>query len=270
MDKILYRCIVTLLAMVVMVGCSSDETINMSKGLSVGVSVEGWNEVGGTRATYSPIQESSGKKVFKASFNTGDKIGIFLCDKNGKVVIANMKFTYDGSKWNTDTPFEYFAGLGNHLFFAYYPYQESLQGAVAVGDTPDVSSADTFFSGSVGLWTPAGDQGSLEKFTSQDLMISKGNVSMPYFQEVNVSFSMSHKMGLLITKKSLDYYNVDDPSDTWSEVQNFSGNIPYELGGLCYFFAKPNVSTTLGSKTTKVGSGQVEQLYFSGGEPSNR
>ena len=64
--------------------------------------------------------------------------------------------------------------------------------------------------------------------------------------------------------------NIDDPSDTWSEVQDFSGNIPYELNGLCYFFAKPNVSTTLGSKTTKVGSGQVEQLYFSGGEPSNR
>ena len=53
MDKILYRCIVTLLAVVLMVGCSSDETVNMSKGLSVGVSVEGWNEVGGTGYIFS-------------------------------------------------------------------------------------------------------------------------------------------------------------------------------------------------------------------------
>lgn len=267
------------LAILLFASCNAndDDLSNNSKEktervtLSLNITPDGWNNQTTTRASYSTLAEgSSGNKTFNMTFQSGDAIGLFVCDKTGKVVTANLKFTYNGSAWKTEDPIEYVTGLGSYTFFAYYPWVSSLTGAPAVNSTPNLTSADTFFSSAISSWTPAADQSDVTKFTSQDLMVAKGTNSMPYFHEVQVSFTMVHKMGLLITKSSLDYYDIDDPSDTWSEEQTFSPNIPYTLNGLCYFYAKPNTSTTLGSKTTTVASGQVEQLYFTNGEPSHR
>lgn len=259
--------------------CSNDdETINGNEDgrqtLSLNVTTDGWNNglsfEATTRASYSSISESSGNKNFPMTFQSGDAIGLFVCDKTGKVVVANKKYTYSGSAWNTEDPIEYVTGLGSYTFVAYYPWVASLTGAPAVNATPDLTSADSFFATAISSWTPAADQSDVTKFTAQDLMIAKGTNSIPYFHEVQVTFTMAHKMGLLITKGSLDYYDIDDPSDTWSVTQTFSPNIPYSLNGLYYFFAKPNTATTLGTKTTTVASGQVEQLFFTNGEPSHR
>ena len=267
------------LAILLFASCNAndDDLSNNSKEntdkvtLLLNITPDGWNNQTTTRASYSALAEgSSGNKTFNMSFTSGDAIGLFICDKTGKVVTANLKFTYNGSAWNTEDPIEYVTGLGSYTFFAYYPWVSSLIGAPAVNSTPDLTSADTFFASAISSWTPAADQSNVTKFTAQDLMVAKGTNSMPYFHEVQVTFNLAHKMGLLITKSSLDYYDIDDPSDTWSEEQTFSPNIPYTLNGLCYFYAKPNTSTTLGSKTATVASGQVEQLYFTNGEPSHR
>lgn len=223
-----------------------------------------------TRASYSTHSENAGNKSFPMTFTTGDAIGIFACDKTGKVAIANRKYTYNGSTWNAEEPIEYVTGLGSYSFFAYYPWQETLTGAPAINATPDVSSADSFFASVISSWTPAADQSNVTKFTAQDLMVAKGTNSVPYFHEVQVSFTMTHQMGLLVTKASLSYYDEDDPSDTWEVTQTFSPNIPYAIGSNYYFLAKPGVATTLGTKTTTVQGGQVEQLFFTNGEPSKR
>lgn len=238
--------------------------------LSLSVAPEQWSGEGLTRATYSGFSESSGNKTFQTTFQSGDAIGIFACDKTGKVTITNKKYTYNGSTWNTEEPIEYITGLGNYSFFAYYPWQETLTGAPAINTTPDVSSADSFFASVISLWTPAADQSNVTKFTAQDLMVAKGTNSMPYFHEVQVAFNLAHKMGLLVTKASLSYYDEDNPSDTWEDTQTFSPNIPYAIGSNYYFLAKPGVATTLGTKTTTVQGGQVEQLFFTNGEPSKR
>ena len=238
--------------------------------LSLSVSPEQWSGEGLTRATYSGFSESSGNKTFQTSFQSGDAIGIFACDKTGKVAIANRKYTYNGSTWNAEEPIEYITGLGSYSFFAYYPWQETLTGAPAINTTPDVSSADSFFASVISSWTPAADQSNVTKFTDQDLMVAKGTNSTPYFHEVQVAFNLAHKMGLLVTKASLSYYDEDDPSDTWEVTQTFSPNIPYAIGSNYYFLAKPGVATTLGTKTTTVQGGQVEQLFFTNGEPSKR
>lgn len=238
--------------------------------LSLSVSPEQWSGEGLTRATYSGFSESSGNKIFQTTFQSGDAIGIFACDKTGKVAIANRKYTYNGSTWNAEEPIEYITGLGSYSFFAYYPWQETLTGAPAINATPDVSSADSFFASVISSWTPAADQSDVTKFTDQDLMVAKGTNSTPYFHEVQVAFNLAHKMGLLVTKASLSYYDEDDPSDTWEVTQTFSPNIPYVIGSNFYFLAKPGVATTLGTKTTTVQGGQVEQLFFTNGEPSKR
>lgn len=252
--------------------CSQENSENPEREnkqcLSLSVAPEQWSGEGLTRATYSGFSESSGNKIFQTTFQSGDAIGIFACDKTGKVAIANRKYTYNGSTWNAEEPIEYITGLGSYSFFAYYPWQETLTGAPAINATLDVSSADSFFASVISSWTPAADQSNVTKFTAQDLMVGKGTNSTPYFHEVTVSFTLAHKMGLLITKGTLSYYNINDPSDTWTVDQTFSPNVPYAISDKYYFFAKPNTATTLGSKTTIVASGQVEQLYFTNGEPS--
>ncbi len=254
--------------------CSQENSENPEREnkqyLSLSVSPEQWSGEGLTRATYSGFSESSGNKTFQTTFQSGDAIGIFACDKTGKVAIANRKYTYNGSTWNAEEPIEYITGLGSYSFFAYYPWQETLTAAPAINATPDVSSADSFFASVISSWTPAADQSNVTKFTAQDLMVAKGTNSMPYFHEVQVAFNLAHKMGLLVTKASLSYYDEDNPSDTWEVTQTFSPNIPYAIGGNCYFLAKPGVATTLGTKTTTVQGGQVEQLFFTNGEPSKR
>lgn len=235
--------------------------------LSLNVTPAKWDNDATTRASYSSLSENSGNKTFLLSFQSGDAIGLFVCDKTGKVIVANQKYTYNGSAWNTDDPIEYVTGLGNYTFFAYYPWVSSLTSAPVVNATPDLTSADSFFSSAITSWTPAADQSDVTKFTSQDLMVAKGTNSAPYFHEVQVSFTMVHQVGLLVTKPTLTYYDIDNPSDTHNVVQSFTTNIPYANGNYCYFFCKPGVATTLGDKTVTVAKGQVWQLYFSNGEP---
>lgn len=236
--------------------------------VTIHATVQKWED-STTRASYSSVSENSGNKTFSTTFQSGDNIGIFAVDEDGRVVIANQKYTYSGSSWTTENPTEYSTSLRTYTFFAYYPWKETLTGAPEIDSRPDITSAETFFQTAVDEWYPANDQSTQALFTTQDLMIAKGTNSVPYFHEVQVTFTMTHQMGLLVTKTSLPYYNEDDPTDTWNVDQEFTTNIPYINGGYCYYFAKPNVSTTLGTKTTTVQAGQIEQLYFTNGEPSN-
>lgn len=267
-----WNCLLLMLSVVFFASCGSDDLPDgqqPSEGvtLSLNVSPAEWGGNAATRASYSSVSESSGNKTFSINFTSGDAIGLFACDKTGKVVAANQKYTYSGSAWSTETPIEYVTGLGSYTFFAYYPWVSSLTGAPAVNSTPDLTSADTFFASAISSWTPEADQSTVAKFTGQDLMVAKGTNSTPYFHEVQVSFTMAHQMGLLVTKPTLTYYDIDNPSDTHDVVQSFSTNIPYTNGSYCYFFCKPGVATTLGDKTATVAKGQVWQLYFSNGEP---
>ena len=235
--------------------------------LTLNVTPDEWGNNTLTRAAYSEASTSGGNMTFSFSFGNGDAIGMFVVDKTGKVIVANQKYIYSSGSWTTETPIEYEAGLGAYSFFAYYPWQSSLSGAPALDASVDATSVATFFGSAISAWTPAADQSSLDKFTAQDLMMAKGTTSTPYFHEVQVSFTLAHQMGLLITKDVLSYYRLGNPSETWTETQTFSPNVPFSIGDLRYFLAKPNTATTLGSKTTTVDAGQVEQLYFSNGEP---
>ena len=243
----------------------SGDTVNH---LSLDITPKQWGGQSITRASYSGLSENSGTKAFKTTFQSGDEIGFFAVDKSGKVIIANQKFTLSGNSWTTNSPIQYVTGMGSYTYFAYYPYQPALAGSPVINSYPDITSAETFFASVIADWTPAADQSTEEKFTAQDLMISKGINNIPYFQEVNIKFTMQHQMGLLVTKPSLLYYNEENPSETWEEKQSFETNVPYTLDDKCYFFTKPGVKTTLGGKTTIVDAGQLEQLFFTNGEPS--
>ena len=264
--------LVVVMSMLSFVACSENEgealIDNNVSSLSLAVNIDGWGDTGSTRASYSAISEgSSGNKVFGLSFTSGDAIGLFACDKDGKVVIANHKWSYNGSAWATESPIEYVTGMGGYTFFAYYPWKSSLSGAPALNSTPDISSAEAFFGSAISAWTPAADQSTIAAFTGSDLMMAKGTTSTPYFHEVQVAFTMAHQMGLAVTQPDLTFYDINDPSYTWTVTQSFTGNIPYQIGSNYYYLVKPGVETTIGAKSTTLAARQVEQLFFTNMEP---
>ena len=261
--------VIALMAAIMVSSCNEAENDSqmVNQSISLDISMEGWDRLDATRASYSAMSESSGNKLFGMSFTSGDAIGLFACDKTGKVVIANQKFTYSGSSWSTETPIEYVTGLSGYTFFAYYPWVSSLSGAPAINSTPDISSAESFFSSAISAWTPSADQSTLAAFTGSDLMVAKGTNTMPYFHEVSVSFSMAHQMALAVTQPELTFYDINDPSYTWTVTQTFTGNIPYQIGSNYYYLVKPGVETTIGAKSATLAVRQVEQLFFTNMEP---
>ena len=261
--------VIALMAAMSVSSCNEAENDSqmVNQSISLDISMEGWDRLDATRASYSAMTESSGNKLFGMSFTSGDAIGLFACDKTGKVVIANHKFTYSGSAWFTETPIEYVTGLSGYTFFAYYPWVSSLSGAPAINSTPDISSAESFFSSAISAWTPSADQSTLAAFTGSDLMVAKGTKSQPYFHEVTVNFTMAHQMALAVTQPELTFYDINDPSYTWTVTQAFTGNIPYQIGSNYYYLVKPGVETTIGAKSTTLAARQVEQLFFTNMEP---
>ena len=264
--------LVVVMSMLSFVACSENEgeTLidNNVSSMSLAVNIDGWGDTGSTRASYSAMSEgSSGNKVFGLSFTSGDAIGLFACDKDGKVVIANHKWSYNGSACATESPIEYVTGMSGYTFFAYYPWKSSLSGAPALNSTPDISSAEAFFGSAISAWTPAADQSTIAAFTGSDLMVAKGTTSTPYFHEVQVAFTMAHQMGLAVTQPDLTFYDINDPSYTWTVTQSFTGNIPYQIGSNYYYLVKPGVETTIGAKSTTLAARQVEQLFFTNMEP---
>lgn len=261
--------VIALMAAMTVSSCNEAENDSqmINQSISLDISMEGWDRLDVTRASYSAMTESSGSKLFGMSFTSGDAIGLFACDKTGKVVIANQKFTYSGSAWSTETPIEYVTGMGGYTFFAYYPWKSSLSGAPALNSTPDISSAEAFFGSAISAWTPAADQSTIAAFTGSDLMMAKGTTSTPYFHEVQVAFTMAHQMGLAVTQPNLTFYDINDPSYTWTVTQSFTGNIPYQIGSNYYYLVKPGVETTIGAKSTTLAARQVEQLFFTNMEP---
>lgn len=235
---------------------------NESQFLKIKAEPAGWNRDTSTRATYE-THTLTDNINFPMTFTEGDAIGLFAVDRNGKVKLANVKYTYDGSGWISDTPIENNMETLFRTYFAYYPWKDNSIGLPEVNDEPDELTAEGFFHDLIAAWTPANDQHLLTDFTISDLMVAKGVMNI----YMNIDFALEHKMGLLVTKPVLSYYNVNDPSDTWTVNQNFTTYIPYSIGDYRYFIAKPGSVITLGSKTTSVTSGQAEQLYFTNGEP---
>lgn len=269
----LTRYIPAIAAALLFASCSSDEADTTgpatANAVSIGVSTDTW-QTPGTRATYSAATENKGDKIFPTTLTSGDAIGVYVVDATGKVTVANKKYTFDGTAWNTDTPMQFADSLRDSRFYAYYPYQASLTGAPALGDNAGLVADTTFFKNAISGWTVQADQGTLASFAGSDLMTGLGTTAEPYVNELHISFTIHHRMGLLITKDAWTVYYEDKPDSTWTQAQTFTGNIPYAIGDEKYYFVKPGVATTLGSKTTTVSSGEVEQLYFNNGEPLTR
>ena len=171
----------------------------------------------------------------KSSYASGDALGMYIVDKNHKVVKANVQLTTtDGNNWNFSSS-QKFNGSLSYDYFLYYPYQAGgLAGAPKEGDAVSVKSgtnqisASDFFSGAITEWGKSlkTDQGDDGNFNSCDLQIGKGELAE---SSSTVAFpTMTHAMGLAHVK--LGKRTLHNRVTTYISNNNFGTVDPYTWG----------------------------------------
>ena len=214
------------------------------------LSAKAINTLDATDVTYPSTWTASSLSFPKSSFIANDAIGLYVVDKNNKIVESNVKLTLGGdNKWATNKKFLKLAG---YKYFAYYPYNSDNSDAQNVNTS--ASDASTFFADKISKWNPAQDQHSA--LLSQDLQVATGVVAG---DASTLKFSMEHSMGLAVlnlekksiaktrrfknnsytyyypnltgrvtTKPTKDTdYTDDTATESVSASTTFSGNIPY-------------------------------------------
>ena len=190
--------------------------------------------------TYPHWQTADGSAFtsenLKDSYVSGDALGMYIVDKNHKVVKANVQLTTtDGKNWNFSSS-QKFIGSLSYDYFVYYPYQKGgLAGAPKEGDAVSVKSgtnqisASDFFADAIREWGESlkTDQGGDVNFNSCDLQIGKGELEE---SSSTVAFpTMTHAMGLAhvkLGKRSLS------SGVTYISKNDFGPSIaPYTWGG---------------------------------------
>lgn len=208
---------------------------------------------------------------YTTQFTAGDKIGVFAV-KNNEIVdgVNNLCLvaTADGSNlvWKTEdgkTPLN----ISDATYYAYYPWQpdEKITDKVY----PATTKVTTFFYDVIKDWIPSTNQGTYIDYTSFDLMIASGTPS-----DKSLSFSMQHKMALVVidlpkTKYTLTdindnplvdangyqrYYTADGAPDT-----KFNGFTPYRMSDGTYrYLINPAAPEKLSGSYTNATSATAE------------
>lgn len=190
--------------------------------------------------TYPKWQTAEGSaftsEKLKSDYASDDSLGMYIVDKNHKVVKANVLLTTtDGKKWNFSS-LQKFTGSLSYDYFLYYPYQAGgLAGAPNEGEAVSVNSvtnqisASDFFADAITEWGKSlkTDQGGDVNFNSCDLQIGKGELAE---SSSTVAFpTMTHAMGLAhvkLGKRSLS------SGVTYISKNDFGPSIdPYTWGG---------------------------------------
>ena len=160
----------------------------------------------------------------KSAYDNGAAVGVYAVDVNTKkIVTANMKLVYDktAGTWSTEDD-DVLKYNRNYDYYVYAPYQSTLSGGRALGDSYTGSGAGDFFSGVVNGWTVADDQSTAEKLLANDLHIGQAVHDAEHFTHVNVS--MQHALGLAkVTLETVDVtprYNLS-PGNTSAATQNY-------------------------------------------------
>ena len=208
----------------------------------------------GTRAT---------ENGYATQFTVGDKIGVFAV-KDDEIVdgVNNLCLvaTTDGSNlvWKTEdgkTPLN----ISDATYYAYYPWQpdEKITDKVY----PATTKVTTFFYDVIKDWIPSTNQGTYIDYTSFDLMIASGTPS-----DKSLSFSMQHKMALVVIDLPKTKYKLTDasgvklPDYTADGVPDtkFNGFTPYRMSDGTYRYLIKPAATNLSGSYTNATSATAE------------
>ena len=170
----------------------------------------GWNSV-----------NTDAKNQIRKAYDPNTSAGLFVVNKENKVIDANVQLTYDGTSWSLPAGSK-LKFSPQYNYFVYYPYQKGgLPGAPAKdASNIDVTSAEKFFANAIATWKSnniAADQSTLENMNACDLQIGKASLNE---DGCSVSFKMEHAMGLAVlnreSKSVPKHYILSGyPSYTW-------------------------------------------------------
>ena len=140
----------------------------------------------------------NGKSVFNSAYKKGDAIGIYAINARGEVTQANVKATYDGTKWSLPGGEKLRNNTSIH-YFAYFPYvtddDQKIASMPKVGtkvSSDDLSSEHAFFKGLEDNWEVK-DQSTLEKLNAADLQVCKAILDKT---ASGLNLTMQHGVGL--------------------------------------------------------------------------
>ena len=161
-----------------------------------------------------------GKSVFNSAYKKDDSIGIYAINARGEVTQANVKATYDGTKWSLPGG-EKLRNNATISYFAYFPYvtddDQKIASMPRVGDPvspDDLSSEHAFFKGLEDNWEVK-DQSTLEKLNAADLQVCKAVLDKT---ASGLNLTMQHGVGLadITLGQGLNYKLVNDEKYKWT------------------------------------------------------
>lgn len=193
-----------------------------------------------TDGAYAPAQSPDGgntpdtravERGYGTEFTKGDQIGLYVVEMKDASKPAvnkrtflhkNLCLTHDGTGWTlpADTELTHRPPEGGEiLYFAYYPYQDDMEGKVNI-DAGDVNGVPTtearwFFHKLIEKWTPAADQSTYEAYTASDLMVARGEVAKRTDGTDGsvLSFTMEHQMMLAVIRLPTTVYTYSETID---------------------------------------------------------
>ena len=161
-----------------------------------------------------------GKSVFNSAYQKDDAIGIYAINAGGEVTQANVKATYDGTKWSLPGG-EKLRNNATISYFAYFPYVKDDDQKIAsmpkVGtkvSSDDLSSEHAFFKGLEDNWEVK-DQSTLEKLNAADLQVCKAVLDKT---ASGLNLTMQHGVGLadITLGEGLNYKLVNYEEYKWT------------------------------------------------------
>lgn len=209
---------------------------------------------------------------YTTQFTAGDKIGVFAV-KGGAIVdgvsnlclVATAETDAGGGSsnlvWKTedgDTPII----PAGAAYYAYYPWQPDDN----IKEKVNLSAAgvDAFFADLVKNWAPSTNQGTYTAYTGSDLMIASGTPSGK-----NLSFSMQHKMALVVIDLPKTKYTLTDASGkeltdytaNGAPDTKFNGFTPYRMSDGTYRYLIKPAATNLSGSYTNATSATAEWQF---------
>ena len=189
----------------------------------------------------------------KTTFTANDAIGLYVVDRNNKIVENNVMLTLGSD--NNWTPSKKFLKLTGYKYFVYYPYKSEDQKV-----NPLASDASDFFADKISSLNPTTDQSNQSTLLAQDFQVATGQVGG---DASTLTFTMKHCLGLAeitLGAKPFDnnYYLSNYKSYTWKNgkttfhaYDGISGYSLYKVADYRYVaLVKPNITTNFSCGST--------------------
>lgn len=249
--------LLTLLSAASLCGCSNNDepiaaTTTDGTPLTVTVRADGF------ASTDATPQSRAVEKEYATQFTQDDAIGVYaVVDGSIKEACENLKLVYDGTDWKPESADAIYKYAGA-TYFAYYPYKESLSGALASSAT----TAEDFFADVINNWTIQPDQSDYRNYTGSDLMIADA-----FAGSGSLSFSMKHQMSMVeinLPASGYQFTNTDPviPAYLYKPIKDvkFTDFIPYAYipGGTYRYIVKPGDTSDLKGEYTDDDSKIIE------------